>query len=132
MSLDPVTVVVRTLLEDDSVSAAVSGRIFGGFIPPDSLTPLILVRSISRRPTTAPTTQWWDLTVSADVHAVDPAESFQIACAVEAAVNAVVGGQPEGVVAYSEAQRITPVEDGAWTPTRYRNVVTVQMTARSI
>jgi len=129
--LDPVVVMVRTLLANTAINTQVSGRIYGGSIPQGALAPLILVRSVARRPTTRPTTQWWDMATVIDVQSTEPSESFQIAAAVEDAVNAVVGSQPEGVVASCEVTGSSSIEDGAYTPVRYRTVLTVEVTARN-
>ena len=132
MAVDAVEVLVRTLLADEAISNLVSGRIYGGTIPAGASTPLLLVRNISRMPATIPATVWWDLLASIDVHSENPSESYQIACAVSDTVNAISGTLPEGVVQKCEASDIASIEDGAWTPTRFRNVVTVSFTARSI
>lgn len=131
MAVDTVAVIVRTLLNDQNVQDLVGDSVFGGYIPAGSEPPLILVRSVARRPSTKPTTQWWDTVTAVDVHSEDAAESFSIAEAAEKAVNTVEGTQPEGVVAVCEATGIASLEDGAYTPTRYRNVVTVEATARN-
>ena len=55
MTFDPVPVVM------DALKTQFPGvKVFGGAIPKDENgTPLMLVRTIVRRPATAPTTQWW-------------------------------------------------------------------------
>jgi hypothetical protein len=128
MSFDPVPVIM------DALKAQFPGvKVFGGAIPKDENgTPLMLVRTIVRRPATAPTTQWWLHTLSVDVHSTDPAESVQLAFDAELTVNAIVGGQSGGSVAYCEVASVENIEDGAWTPTRYRNVLTVELTARNL
>ena len=108
-------------------------KVFGGSLPKgEDSVPLILVRSVIRRPATAPTTQWWLHILSVDVHSTDPAESVQLAFDAELTVNAIVGGQDDGSVAYCEVVSVENIEDGAWTPTRFRNVLTVELTARNL
>jgi hypothetical protein len=128
MNYDPVPTVMEALQ-----AALPDVKVFGGAIPKDENgTPLILVRSVIRRPATAPTTQWWLHILSVDVHSTDPAESSQLGHDAELTVNAIVGGQSGGSVAYCEVASVENIEDGAWTPTRYRNVLTVELTARNL
>ena len=125
---DPVPVVMQVLKD-----AFPSINVFGGAIPKgEDAAPLMLVRSIVRRPATSPTTQWWLHVLSVDVHSSDPAESVQLAAEAELAVNAIVGGQSSGSVSYCEVASVETIEDGAWTPTRYRNVLTLECTARNL
>ncbi len=128
MTFDPVPVFMSAL------SAKFPDiKVFGGSIPKgEDAVPLILVRSVIRRPATAPTTQWWLHILSVDVHSTDPAESVQLAFDAELTVNAIVGGQDDGSVAYCEVVSVENIEDGAWTPTRFRNVLTVELTARNL
>ena len=128
MTFDPVPVFMSAL------SAKFPDiKVFGGSIPKgEDSVPLILVRSVIRRPATAPTTQWWLHILSVDVHSTDPAESVQLAFDAELTVNAIVGGQDDGSVAYCEVVSVENIEDGAWTPTRFRNVLTVELTARNL
>ena len=108
-------------------------EVFGGSIPKDKgATPLILVRSVMRRPATSPTTQWWLHILSVDVHSTDPAEASQLGADAELAVNEIVGGQSGGSVAFCEVASVETIEDGGWTPTHYRNVLTVELTARNL
>lgn len=124
--MDATALTVRCLSSAPSIPVPV----FGETLPADTPAPAVLVRSVSRRPSTAPTTVWWEHTLFVDVHSEDPSESHDLAVAVEVAVAALAGSHPEGVVAHSAVDDTTFVEDGSWTPTRYRNVVTVSMTAR--
>ena len=131
MAADLVAALVRVLSDDPEVVAWASGGIYGGFIPKEAAPPLVLVKDVARRPTTRPTTQWWDLVAVVDLHAEDPAAVFDITAPVEAAVRSVVGSQPEGVFQSCDAVGISSMEDGTYTPTRFRNLVTVEATARS-
>ncbi len=131
MAADVVSALVRVLSADTELSTSVGGRIYGGLIPSGAMAPLVLVQSVSSKPTTRPTTQWWDSIATVDVHSEDPLDSLSIAQAVEVIVNTVSGSQPEGVFAVCEATGIASIPDGAFTPTRFRNIVTVVATARS-
>jgi hypothetical protein len=73
---------------------------------------------------------WWEHTLTVDVHAEQPSASHDLAVTVEAVVATLAGSHPEGVVADSTVDDTTFLEDGSWTPTRYRNIVTVALTAR--
>lgn len=131
MSADLVAALVRALSDSPEISGWATGGIFGGFIPKDAVPPLVLVKDVARRPTTRPTTQWWDLVAVVDIHAEDPAATFDITAPIEEAVRSVAGSQPEGVFQSCDAVGITSMEDGTYTPTRFRNLVTVEATARS-
>ena len=124
--MDITALVVRQLSQDPTITAPV----FGESIPANTDAPLVLVRSVVRRPATSPTTVWWEFTLTVDVHSEQPSESHDLAVAVEAATPTIAGSHPEGVVADSTVADTTFLEDGSWTPTRYRNVVTVYLTAR--
>jgi hypothetical protein len=73
---------------------------------------------------------WWDTTVTVDVHSVDPIESTKVAADVASALAVIEDVYPEGVVASVRLRDILTIEDGAFTPTRSRNIVTVSVTAR--
>lgn len=124
--MDMAALLVRALSEDPTITAPV----FGESIPPDTSSPLVLVRSVVRRPGTAPMTVWWEHTLTVDVHSEQPSESHDLAVAVEAVIPTLAGSHLEGVVADSTVTDSTFLEDGSWTPTRYRNIVTVSLTAR--
>jgi len=129
-SFDPVSVIVSALLADDKVATWTSGRVFGGSIPEGSVPPLIVVMLSTSRPTTSPPTQWRDYMVTVDVQAEDSGVSFQIASAAMLVLNKIAGTVTEGVVSSTEVTGMTSNEDGAFTPTRFRNALTVDMTAR--
>ena len=128
MQFDPIPVYMDALKE-----AFPDIKVFGGFIPPDENDlPLMLVRSIIRRPATSPTTQWWLHVLSVEVQSTDPAVSNQLGADAELVVNSVVGGQEHGSIAFTETVSVDVIEDGGFTPTRYRNVLTVELTARNL
>ena len=124
--MDMACLIVRVLSSDSTISVPV----FGESIPSDTSAPLVLVRSVVRRPSTAPTTVWWEHTLTVDVQTEQPSESHDIAVAVEAVIATLAGSHPEGVVASTTADDTTFLEDGSWAPTRYRNIVAVSLTAR--
>ncbi|MFZ9392582.1 MAG: tail completion protein gp17 [Ilumatobacteraceae bacterium] len=127
---DGVEIIVNVLLADTAVKALIGDKVYGGIVPPNAVPPLILVRSIARRPVTNPTTQWWEIATAVDCQSEDPSGSFQLACAAEDAINGIVGAQTGSVVQASRVTGISSIEDGAFTPTRFRNVATAEITAR--
>lgn len=128
--VDAVALLVRELLADTNVSAALGTSVYGASIPPDASPPFAVVRSVSHSPTAPPATSWWDTTVTADVHSEDPIESIQVAADIASALAVIEDVYPEGVVASVRLRDILTIEDGAFTPTRSRNIVTVSVTAR--
>jgi hypothetical protein len=128
--MDVVSRLTQVLLADPDVGGKVSGRVFGETIPPNTPAPCVLVRSATRSPFTKPTTVWWRYTLTVDVHSESPSQSFDITVAVEKAINDQIGSHPDGVVANAVVVSTSFIEDGSWTPTRYRNVVSVAVTAR--
>ena len=108
-------------------------EVFGGYIPATyDAVPVILVRAISRQPATQPTTQWWRYYITADVMDLNPSVSQGIAWDAEFAINSIGGSQETGSVQYCEVSSVEQIEDGGWTPTRYRNVLTIEIVARPI
>ena len=108
-------------------------EVFGGYIPAtNDAVPVILVRAISRKPATQPTTQWWRYYITADVMDLNPSISQGIAWDAEFAINSIGGSQGTGSISYCEVSSVEQIEDGGWTPTRYRNVLTIEIVARPI
>ena len=108
-------------------------EVFGGYIPAThDAVPVILVRAISRQPATQPTTQWWRYYITVDVMDLNPSISQGIAWDAEFAINSIGGGQGTGSISYCEVSSVEQIEDGGWTPTRYRNVLTIEIVARPI
>ena len=128
MAYDPVATVMSTLQ-----TALPNVEVFGGYIPATYYAvPVILVRAISRQPATQPTTQWWRYYITADVMDLNPSVSQGIAWDAEFAINSIGGSQETGSVQYCEVSSVEQIEDGGWTPTRYRNVLTIEIVARPI
>ena len=128
MAYDPVATVMSTLQ-----TALPNVEVFGGYIPAtNDAVPVILVRAISRKPATQPTTQWWRYYITADVMDLNPSISQGIAWEAEFAINSIGGSQGTGSISYCEVSSVEQIEDGGWTPTRYRNVLTIEIVARPI
>ena len=128
MAYDPVATVMSTLQ-----TALPNVEVFGGYIPAThDAVPVILVRAISRQPATQPTTQWWRYYITADVMDLNPSASQEMAWDAEFAINSIGGSQETGSVQYCEVSSVEQIEDGGWTPTRYRNVLTIEIVARPI
>lgn len=128
--MDVTAAFVQRLLADGAVTAHVGSQVFGESIPVGVEPPLVLVRSVIRTPFTRPTTVWWKHTIAVDCHSTNPGESHDISEAVEKAVDEWNGVDPTGVIANSQVENTSLFEDASYTPTRYRNVVTVALTAR--
>jgi len=128
MAYDPVATVMSTIK-----TALPNVEVFGGYIPAThDAVPVILVRAISRQPATQPTTQWWRYYITADVMDLNPSASQGMAWDAEFAINSIGGSQETGSVQYCEVSSVEQIEDGGWTPTRYRNVLTIEIVARPI
>lgn len=128
MAYDPVATVMSALQ-----TALPNVEVFGGYIPAThDAVPVILVRAISRQPATQPTTQWWRYFITADVMDLNPSISQGIAWDAESAINSIGGSQGTGSVQHCEVSSVEQIEDGGWTPTRYRNVLTIEIVARPI
>lgn len=128
MAYDPVSTIMTALQ-----TALPAVEVFGGYIPAThNSTPVILVRAISRTPLTQPTTQWWRYFLTADVMDLNPSVSQVLAWEAEFAINDIHGKEGAGSVQYCEVSSVEQIEDGGWTPTRYRNVLTIEMVARPI
>ena len=129
--VDTVELVVRELLADANVSAVLGTNVYGASFPEDAVPPFAVVRSVTTAPTAPPSLVWWDTTTTIDVHSDDPIESMKVAVDAAVAVASLEDVYPEGVVASARLRDILTVEDGAFTPTRSRNIVTVAITART-
>jgi hypothetical protein len=128
--IDVAAIVVEALNDDPEISAELSGGIYAYRIPPEATPPLALVMVPSAQPAAAPTVEWWTYMVTIDIHSEAPVGSLTVADAVTRMVPSIVGTHSTGVVADSQVDVITSITDGAWTPTRYRQIVTVDLTAR--
>lgn len=128
--IDPALIMVNALNDDPNIFADLGGRIYAYRIPPEATTPLALVMVPASFPAASPTSEWWRYMVTVDVHAETPQASLPIADKVMRLVPSIVGSTPSGVVADCQVESVNSVVDGSWTPTRYRQIVTVEMTAR--
>lgn len=128
--IDPAVILVDALNNDADISAALSGGIYAYRIPPDATPPLALVMVPMAQPAAAPTSSWWTYMSTIDIHTEAPAASQALADKVARLAFSIVGDTPGGVVADCQVASISAITDGAWTPIRYRQVVTVDLTAR--
>jgi hypothetical protein len=125
------------LLQDDAelTDLVDATAMFGVLIPksgPDSdlSPPLLVVVESQRIPAARPQTGWREHTLSVDIHGGTPGEAFDIASVVEVAAPTFVGVHATSVVTDCQVESVQPVIDDGWTPTRFRQVVTVVVTAR--
>lgn len=128
--IDTASLLVEQLNLDPDVAADLSGGIYAYRIPPDASPPLALVLVPGNFPSAAPTIEWWQSMATIDIHAETPGVSSAIAEKVTQVVTNIVGSYRQGVVADCQVTSVASIVDGAWTPTRYRQVVTVDLTAR--
>ena len=129
--VDTVALLVRELLASQEVTAIVGDRVYGGSFPENAAPPFAVVRSISHSLTAPPSMVWWDSTVTVDIHSEDPIESISLATKAALTVASLEDVYPEGSVASVRLRDILSIEDGAFTPMRSRNIVTVAITARN-
>lgn len=130
--IDPCLILVDALNNDPGISASLSGGVYAYRIPPEATPPLALVMVPMSQPAAAPTSSWWTYMMTIDIHTETPAASQLLAELVSSLVFQIVGDTPGGVVADCQVASISAITDGAWTPTRYRQVVTVDMTVRAV
>ena len=128
--MDLTALLIDKIKNDAGVAAVVGTKVYGYTIPADVKPPLVLVSQMSAAPTTDPQTVWWDTMVQVDVHAEKPQQSHDLAQLVTDLLPTVVGSHDKGVVADSRIDSLQTVIDDGWTPIRYRQVVTVDLTAR--
>mgnify|MGYP003572024726 CR=1 FL=1 len=129
--VDTVALLVRELLANPGVSAVLGDRVYGGSFPEDAAPPFAVVRGVSHSLTAPPSMEWWDSTVTIDIHSNDPIESISVATKAAVHAASLEDVYPEGAVASVRLRDILSIEDGAFTPTRSRNIVTVAITARN-
>lgn len=128
--IDPAAILVDALNNDSDVFMLLSGGVYAYRIPPDAVPPLALVMVPAGFPAAAPSPEWWTYMATIDIHAEFPALSQEIADKVSRLSFSIVGETSNGVVADCQVASVAAVTDGNWTPTRYRQVVTVDLTAR--
>lgn len=128
--IDASLTVLDAINADPEVSAELSGGVYAYRIPPEAVPPLALVMVQGTFPATAPSIEWWRHLVTIDIHAESPQVSLVIADKMKSLVSSIVGDTSGGVVADCQVDSINAIADGSWTPTRYRQIVTVDLTAR--
>ena len=121
---------VAALADDAELAATLDDRVFGFRIPEKAEPPLALVLEFQTVPAARPTSEWWRGLVSIDIHAETPGESLALSKRVAELVPTFVGAHASCVIADSQVESIQAVIDDAWTPTRFRQVVTVVVAAR--
>jgi hypothetical protein len=128
--IDAALTLVNAIQNDAELSASLSGGVYAYRIPPEAAPPLAVVQVPFSRPSTSPQTIWWDIAASIDLHSESPQESVRLADEMQRLVPSIVGNTLGGVVADCQVDSTASIPDGGWTPTRYRQVVTVTLTAR--
>lgn len=128
--IDAALTVVDAINADMDVVSELQGGVFAFRIPPEAVPPLALVMIQGSFPAAAPSIEWWRYLVTIDVHTDSPQKSMMIADKMKSLVSSIFGDTPGGVVADCQIDSINAVTDGAWTPTRYRQIVTIDLMAR--
>lgn len=128
--IDLVREYVDAVNSDPDLAAVLGDRVFGFRIPEDAVPPLAVVQTFQYTPAARPTTAWWRGLVSVDFHSENPGESLALAARMTDIAATVVGVRATCVITDSQVESRQPVVDDGWTPTRFRQVVTVDVTAR--
>jgi hypothetical protein len=134
--MDIVLELLDAINDDTELATALGVKVYGHRIPdpgtrkPVPTPPLVVVTAAQATPSTRPQTQWWRTLASVDFHANDPATALELAARMREIAPTIVGGRATCVITDCQVESIQPVIDDGWTPTRFRQVVTVDVTAR--
>ena len=128
--MDVVVDLVAAASADSALESVLDGRIYGYVQPEGAPRPFIVITATSIVNVARPTRQWKNTLAVLNIHSEDAIESNDIATLVDEFVPTFVGIHDSCVVQDSQVESIQPVTDDGWTPIRFRNVVTVDLTAR--
>lgn len=128
--IDIVLELVDAIGDDAELASALGSQVYGHRIPQGAAPPLAVVLATQDTPATQPQTQWWRSLVSVDFHASTPAASLALATRMREIAPQIVGERATCVIADCRVESAQSVIDDGWTPTRFRQVVTVDVTAR--
>jgi hypothetical protein len=128
--IDVAAMLVEELKGDNELYAVVGSNIFGYRIPQNATPPLVLVTVPQSTPVAAPSSSWSEFMCVVDVHSESPALSLAVGQRVEGLLSQVSGSFATAVVSGMRVESNQSVVDDGWTPTRFRQVVTVDVTAR--
>jgi hypothetical protein len=127
--IDHVTELVAWLNAD--LEVGVEGfNVVGLRIPQGTEPPLVLVSAVNEIPSTSPQTGWWRTLLALDFHSEDTGASREMAYHVAKRLPEYVGIHGTAVVTDCQVVTNQPIVDDGWTPTRFRQIVTVEVTAR--
>lgn len=130
--IDVTEELVEAISDDTALAAILGARVFGFYIPSGAATPLCVVAPNQDTPAAAPTTAWWRSLVSVDFQSDDPATSLALATRMRELAPTIVGVRATCVISDCQVSTVQPIADDGWTPTRFRQVVTVDLTAREL
>ncbi len=124
--------VVEAINDDAELALILDGRVYGYSIPAGAGAepPLVVVIPNQSTRGTFPQTQWWKSLVSIDFHATDPETALALATRMQAVAPTIVGVRDTCVISDCQVDSVQPVADDGWTPTRFRQIVSVVVTAR--
>lgn len=125
---------IQTLIDcmeaDSVLGSALGGKIFGATIPLDEVPSLVKVTLPQTVLMARPTTAWFSAIAVVDFHALNYNDSLLWAERLARIAPTFVGVHDTCVITDCQMESIQPVTDEGWTPVRYRQVVTVDVTAR--
>lgn len=130
MSADVAALLVEQFKADPEIALATKGAVFAYRIPQQTEPPLVLVQVPMTEPIAAPSSEWDSWMVTVDVHANDVQTSRPLAKHIERLLSQFSGAYPQAVVAGIRVESNQSIVDDGWTPTRFRQIVTVDVTAR--
>jgi hypothetical protein len=117
-------------LNDDTEIMVEGFTVVGIRIPQDTPAPLVLITMVSQTGSTAPQTGWWKTLLALDFHAEDPKQTREMAFHIASRAPQFAGIHGTAVVTDSQVVSNQSLVDDGWTPTRFRQIVTVEVTAR--
>lgn len=117
-------------LKADSEIVGEGFRCVGIRIPQDTPAPLVLVTMVSQTSSTAPQTGWWRTLLALDFQSEDPKLTREMAFHIATRAPQFAGIHGTAVVTDSQVVSNQSLVDDGWTPTRFRQIVTVEVTAR--
>lgn len=121
---------VDAIKADPVLSAALGDNVFAYRVPQGAVPPLAVVLVAQETRATFPQTQWWRNLSSVDFHADTPGDSLHYARRMQEIAPTIVGTRTTCVISDCQVESRQPIIDDGWTPTRFRQVVTVNTTAR--
>ena len=128
--IDIVAEMVELVNSDQELKDILGRNVFGYRIPQGASLPLAVITHVQTTQTARPTGAWWSGFVSVDFQSDDPDVALALATRMTDVAPMIVGTRATCVVSDCQVESIQPIIDDGWTPTRFRQVVSVELTAR--